>query len=127
MGSGEQVNGPRRHPLFPAAELAPGELRRARAGSIDVVVLRTPDGRVRALRDRCSHEGAPLSSGWLRPLMEGDDVGEISTSESCFVVRCPWHRYEFDVDSGRCPADPARARVKAYDVIEEDGQLVLLR
>ena len=41
------------------------------------------------------------------------------------MLRCPWHHYEFDLNTGRCLGDPEGKRVRTYDVREVDGQIVL--
>lgn len=116
-----------RYSLFPADELQPGELRAASLNGISVVVIKTPSGALRALRNVCSHHGAPLSDGRLQPVVIGDDVGRYEISDDRMMVRCPWHGYEFDVDSGRCLADPEHARVKAYPVTIEEGMVCVDR
>lgn len=115
-----------RYELCSADDLQPGQMRAADAGSISVVVIRKPDGSFRALRNRCAHHGAPLSKGLLETMVRGDEVGHKELSDD-LVVRCPWHGYEFGVDTGICPADPDRVRVKAYDVTVEDGMVVMER
>ena len=117
-----------RHELFPADELKPGEVRAVQVDTIGVVVVRTPDDRIRALRDVCPHQGAKLSRGGrLLEFVEADEASGYRLSDDVFVVRCPWHGYEFDVDTGRCPVEPDRTRVRAYDVSVEDGILYLER
>lgn len=115
-----------RYELFAADELQPGEMRPARAGSVDVVVIRAFDGSFHALRDRCSHQGAALSGGLLQEMIVGDDIGGIGLSDK-MIVRCPWHGLEFDVCSGRCPADPNGERVRSYSVDVEGDVVVLER
>jgi 3-phenylpropionate/trans-cinnamate dioxygenase ferredoxin subunit len=115
-----------RHELFPVDELRPGEVRAAEVDGLSVVVLRTPDGGFRALRGVCPHLGAPLADGALEALVTGDGVGDYELADTV-VLRCPWHGFEFDVDSGRCIADPAGFRVRAYRVDVEHGRLVLER
>ena len=110
-----------KHQLFPEDELGPGELRAARIDGISIVVIRDPEGGYHALRDSCSHHGAPLSQGSLQQVIVGDDVGRYEFSESQLMVRCPWHGYEFDVETGQCLADPRQARVRAYPVTVENG------
>lgn len=73
------------------------------------------------LRDRCSHQGARLSCGRLLQRVDGDRVGAYALQDDDFVIRCPWHGYEFDLETGHCLADAKRARVKAYAVVVEDG------
>jgi len=45
--------------------------------------------------------------------------------ENRAVLHCPWHGWEFDVDSGYC-LDDERMRVAVYPVRVEDG-LVLVQ
>jgi nitrite reductase (NADH) small subunit len=116
-----------RHELFGMDELRPGELRAVRIAGVAIVVMRTPAGDYRALRDSCSHHGAPLSHGRLQPVTVGDDVGCYELSTDRFVLRCPWHGYEFDTENGRCLADPEHARVRAYTVTVEGGTVFLER
>ncbi len=115
-----------KHDLFSSDELSPGTLRRVLVDGIAVVVLRTSAGELHALRDICPHLGARLSGGWLTPLVDGDDVDNRWLTDRT-MLRCPWHGYEFDVDTGRCVADPEHVRVKAYGVAVEDGRVVLER
>jgi nitrite reductase/ring-hydroxylating ferredoxin subunit len=112
------------HVLFPLSDLAPGELKAVEVGRLKIVVARMPDGTVRALRDRCSHMGAKLSHGRLVRHTDGDEVGEVHLMDT-YVLQCPWHGFQFDVDTGRCVADPDGERVRSYEIRVEDGQVVL--
>lgn len=109
-------------------DLEPGTVRRFDVGKLPLVVVRLPDGRIRAMRDRCSHYGARLSLGKLQPKVVGDEVGERRFAEDGEVVlRCPWHGYEFDVDTGRCIADPMHQSVRTYRILVEDDTVFLDR
>ncbi len=91
-------------------------------------LIRTPDGMVRALRDACAHYGAQLSLGKVHGHVAGSDVGDYALSDEQWVVQCPWHGYEFDVESGRCPADPEHTRVRSYPVsVDRGGAIVIDR
>jgi 3-phenylpropionate/trans-cinnamate dioxygenase ferredoxin subunit len=116
-----------RFELFREEELRPGTVREVKVGDVSVAVLRKHDGTYRALRNRCPHQGGPLADGRVAPLIEGDAPGEYIESKDREVVRCPWHQWEFDVDSGSSPADPAHYRVRAYEVIVDDGRVFLER
>jgi nitrite reductase/ring-hydroxylating ferredoxin subunit len=115
-----------KHELFPADELKPGEMRAVEIDSISIVVIRTPAGALHALRNRCSHVGAPLVRGLVQQAVVGDDVGQYAVSDEV-LVRCPWHGWEFSVETGRCLADPEHARVRVYPVEVEAGMVVLER
>ncbi len=114
-----------RHELFPVGELRPGEMRAATVDRLAIVVIRTPDGSIRVLRDICPHHGAKLSRGTLERTVGGNAVGEYDLLEA-YTLRCPWHGYEFDVVTGHCLAD-ARQRVRAYEVTVENGIVVVER
>jgi nitrite reductase (NADH) small subunit len=113
-----------RHELFALDELGLGQMRRVTVGELPLVVIRHPDGSVRAFRDHCPHYGARLSYGRVQPKTVGDVSGFREFSKTEFVVRCPWHNYEYDLDTGVCPAD-ARKRLRAYNVFSEDGKVLL--
>jgi nitrite reductase (NADH) small subunit len=112
--------------LFPSAELGPGEVREATLDGIAVVVVRTAAGELRALRDICPHQGARLSKGRLEAAVDGPGVGVYELSDDRVILRCPWHGYEFDVETGRCLADEG-SRVRTYPVTVEDGIVVVER
>jgi nitrite reductase/ring-hydroxylating ferredoxin subunit len=116
-----------RHELFAADELEPGQMRVIQVDRVALVVVRTPSGGYHAIRDVCPHYGARLSLGRLKPYVEGDEAGEYRHDPERFVLHCPWHGYEYRLDDGRCPADPARLRVRSYDVTVDGGMLYLER
>ena len=40
------------------------------------------------------------------------------------VVRCPWHKWEFDIETGRCLVDE-KLRVRRYDIRIEGDEIVV--
>ncbi len=64
-----------------------------------VAVFNRGGGRFAAFGAICPHEDGPLADGWL----EGD------------VVVCPWHGFDFDLDTGQCRVD-ADLAVPVYPV-----------
>lgn len=83
----------------------PGLATLALAGRARVAVTVT-DGDVRALADRCSHRGGPLSDGAL--------VG------GCFT--CPWHGSRFDARTGEVERGPASIPQPVYETrVGDDG------
>jgi 3-phenylpropionate/trans-cinnamate dioxygenase ferredoxin subunit len=114
----------RAHDLGAAAEFAAGSLRRVEVEGRALVVLRQGE-EFFALRDRCPHQGAPLSAGHLGgtplPCRPGEPVEYGRLGE---VLTCPWHGWEFDVRTGRALANP-QARVRAYPVRREGERLLV--
>ena len=82
-------------------------------------------GELYALADRCPHRGAPLCAGRIATPIEVQD-GELALGSHASVVRCPWHKWEFEIATGRCLVDD-KLRVRTYVVrIEADEVVVSL-
>jgi nitrite reductase/ring-hydroxylating ferredoxin subunit len=80
-------------------------------------------GAFHALADRCPHRGAPLCAGMIATPFEVD--GEVVTlGAPRSIVRCPWHKWEFDIASGRCLVDP-KLRVRRYAVRVDGADVVV--
>lgn len=86
------------------------------------VVLDPATGRLYAVRNRCPHRGAPLCLGNFVERQAGRP-GEYALAGRR-VLRCPWHGWEFDLESGRCPDDP-RMRVAVYPVRIVAGRVLV--
>jgi nitrite reductase/ring-hydroxylating ferredoxin subunit len=85
--------------LWPATELAQGQMRRFTSGDLDVLVAHTPLGLC-ATDDRCPHMAAPLSLGFL---------------DEC-IVGCPLHRGRFDLSTGEVTQFPTTGGLDAEGV-----------
>jgi len=104
-----------------SSELKPGALARYEILGQPVMLGRSRDGTLTALRDICPHRAAPLSAGRF--------VREADGAES---VECPYHGWRFGAD-GACRAipsltdadslDPGRIRVRRYRVTESQGMV----
>ena len=114
-----------RQARFPRSVLPEaGALRVVEVGNHRVGLFRVGDS-VHALADRCPHRGAPLCSGAIATPI-GVDRGELTVGEPDSVIRCPWHKWEFDIATGRCTVDE-HLRVRRYAVrIEGDDVVVSL-
>ena len=90
-------------------EIRPDELFTRTILNEPLLLMRTAEGKVVAMDNRCCHRAAPLSEG----RREGD------------CVRCPYHGLKFDAQ-GVCveiPGQeriPPQARVKSYPVVEQN-------
>ena len=101
-------------------------MRRVTVDGLAIVVVCKQDGRIRALRDLCPHRQALLSNGRLEEVVVSDQVREYARGGEV-ILRCPWHGLEFDLDTGRCVADPEKLGARVYSVEVVDGRLVLDR
>ncbi len=67
-------------------EITPSTPRLVKLGRRQLAVLRDEDGQLRAVDNRCPHEGYPLIQGHVR---------------GC-TLTCAWHNFKFDLRDGRC-------------------------
>jgi nitrite reductase/ring-hydroxylating ferredoxin subunit len=102
---------------------APGEVRIVEVGARRVALF-CVSGSFHALADRCPHRGAPLCS--RGEVVTGIDVrdGELVTGPAHALVRCPWHKWDFEIATGRCAVHP-RLRVRRYTVRTDGHELVV--
>jgi phenylpropionate dioxygenase-like ring-hydroxylating dioxygenase large terminal subunit len=96
-------------------QLAPGQAKPVHALGRDFVLFRGQDGRARLTDAYCPHLGAHLGHGGK---VEGD------------TIRCPFHGWRFDGDSGRCVEIPyagkipPRAALETWPLLERNGLVV---
>jgi nitrite reductase/ring-hydroxylating ferredoxin subunit len=99
-------------------DLAEGEVKRVRCFGEELVLFRGRSGRPYLLDGYCSHLGAHLAEG-------GRVVGE--------SVRCPFHGWQYDGESGRCVAIPycekipPQARVRPFETVERNQMVFVWR
>jgi 3-phenylpropionate/trans-cinnamate dioxygenase ferredoxin subunit len=88
-----------------------------------VVVTLTERGPF-AYADRCPHRGAPMLAGGriVTPLVPGTERLVPGRSES--HVRCPWHKWDYDLETGRCAVDP-RLRLRTYPAWIDGDEVVV--
>lgn len=90
------------------ADIAPGSGMVAEVNGQSIAVFNV-DGTFYAIDNTCVHRGGPLGEGEL----EGD------------VVTCPWHGWQYSVQTGICVNNPS-ARVKSYEVKVEGKDVTVL-
>jgi nitrite reductase (NADH) small subunit len=94
----------------------------ARVGGREVGVVAEPGGAVHGIRNRCPHHGGPLCLGAVRErLSGGPGVYELADR---LVLRCPWHGWEFDLETGVCVDDPA-LRAAVYPARVDAGRVLV--
>ena len=80
------------------------------------------DGRFHAILHRCPHLGGPLCLGPIVGLIEADRPGEIRFDPSRKFLMCPWHGWEFDLETGHSYLSPQTARARLYPIGIESGR-----
>jgi nitrite reductase/ring-hydroxylating ferredoxin subunit len=87
------------------------------------------DGRFTAWENVCPHLGGPVCQGKIIPRVReiiADDQSSLGLAFSTehTNVACPWHGYEFDVQTGRHQGNP-HLRLRPVRIEVVDGDLVV--
>jgi nitrite reductase/ring-hydroxylating ferredoxin subunit len=82
-----------------ADELVPGERRVVAVEGIEVGVFNL-DGKIVAYRNHCPHQGGPVCLGRWGGTTLPSPPGEYVFGRHGRVLVCPWHGWEFDLDTG---------------------------
>jgi 3-phenylpropionate/trans-cinnamate dioxygenase ferredoxin component len=87
------------------SEVDPGRARVVFLRGIEIALFNVA-GDFYAVDNLCPHEGGPLVAGTVLGM----------------ILTCPWHRWQFDLKSGRSPINPA-VQVQTYPVRIEGEQI----
>jgi uncharacterized membrane protein/nitrite reductase/ring-hydroxylating ferredoxin subunit len=90
-------------------ELKLNQMKLIKVGEKRIVLGKTEKGLF-AFDDFCTHKGGSLAGGAM----------------ICGTVQCPWHGSQFDVETGRVKAGPAKENIKIYRLKEQEGRIYLV-
>ena len=85
-------------------------------------ILREPSGDFKAIMNVCPHYGAPICQGEVSGTMLPSDPGELVYGMEDKIVRCPWHNYEFSLETGEC-LYVSKKRIKLFPVYCRNGRV----
>lgn len=119
--------GAQRHVLCGIDEVSPGEVKGFRVGGRRIAASRLDDGTFRVVADTCPHQAARLSLGRVEKMWVSDAPGTRRRSGDRNVLICPWHGFEFDLETGGDPCVPGRPdlKLKTYRVEVEDDEVIV--
>jgi nitrite reductase/ring-hydroxylating ferredoxin subunit len=107
-----------------AGELKDGQVRLVSARDTEIGVYRH-GGKYFAYRNHCAHQGGPACEGIMLPKVE-DVIAPDRThqgqrfNEGEMHIVCPWHGYEYKLETGECATD-RRIRLQRFTVTEREG------
>lgn len=113
-----------RHVVCGVDELAPGDRRLVKVGRREIGVFNI-SGELYALANICPHHSAPVCQGSVGSAMLGSVEGDFKLDRDGFVLRCPWHRFKFDITTGRSLQQPERYRIATYEARQEGNEVVV--
>jgi nitrite reductase/ring-hydroxylating ferredoxin subunit len=109
--------------LARAADLAEGERLIVTVQGRSIGIFNVA-GRFYAFLNRCPHRGAQLCKGDIVGRLESDRPGHFRLDPDRRFLACPWHGWEFDLETGESWFDPARTKARPFRVDVETGEIV---
>jgi nitrite reductase/ring-hydroxylating ferredoxin subunit len=93
----------------------------------EIGVIRWDDDAFYALRNVCPHARGPVCLGRLGPKVVASSADRFSpeVDETCPVMACAWHGWEFDARTGEALWAGPGYRVKTYPVRVEAGKVMV--
>ncbi|MBU5349379.1 Rieske (2Fe-2S) protein [Paenibacillus lautus] len=80
------------------------------------------NGEYHAILNYCPHQGAPICAGLVSGTTLPSEVYDYEYGRAGEIVRCPWHGWEFDLQTGKSLFSD-RIRVKKYKVEIHEGKI----
>ena len=80
------------------------------------------NGEFHAILNYCPHQGAPICAGLVSGTTLPSEVYDYEYGRAGEIVRCPWHGWEFDLQTGKSLFSD-RIRVKKYKVEVQEGKI----
>jgi nitrite reductase/ring-hydroxylating ferredoxin subunit len=108
-------------------DIADGDYRIFAVGTLEVGIFRRGE-TLHAYENRCPHHGGPVCQGKMIPQTEEmimpDKTSRGVRFSSRMNIICPWHGYEFDIETGRHPGD-RNVRLRPVPVSVRDSRVYL--
>ena len=89
----------------------------------DVGVIRLSTGEMRAVRNRCPHKGAPICRGIVGGTWPPSGPENLQFDRAGEILVCPWHGWEYDLQTGEELFQTSPTRLLMYPVTVENGQV----
>lgn len=88
------------------------------------------NGNFYAYENHCAHQGGPVCQGRLfHKVEENLDADQKSKglkfSDDQVHIVCPWHGYEYNIETGIVPAD-SKLRLRKFEVEVRSGEVYVL-
>jgi nitrite reductase (NADH) small subunit len=106
-----------------AADLPPGERRLINVDGKTIGVFNVK-GRLYALLNHCPHSGGALCLGPVTGTTLFTDTYEFKYGREGSILRCAWHGWEFEIETGRALIDP-KLKAKTYEVTVENNEVII--
>lgn len=105
------------------ADLPPGERIIVEVDGKTIGVFNV-NGCFYALLNYCPHSGGALCLGPVTGTTLPTDTYEFKYGREGSILRCAWHGWEFEIETGQALINP-KIKAKKYEVTVENGEIIL--
>src|ERR1700753_3203448 len=109
----------RRYVVGAVTDFPEGERRLVKVGRTTIGVFHE-DGQFFAVKNLCPHRGAPMCLGVLGGPMKPSAAVADELEREGRVLRCPWHNWEFHIETGESIYGVTDKRLRTYPAFVED-------
>jgi 3-phenylpropionate/trans-cinnamate dioxygenase ferredoxin subunit len=95
-----------RYVVGKAADVPPGGRLLVNVEGREIGIFNV-DGNFYAILNRCPHRGGDLCKGNVVSPILSDGPGNLSVDPTTKLVMCPWHHWEYDLETGQSWCDVA--------------------
>ncbi|RNB79046.1 Rieske (2Fe-2S) protein [Brevibacillus nitrificans] len=107
-----------------AQELQDGDRQLLEVDGVDIALLNVA-GSYYAFRNKCPHQGVSMIYGAVCGTQLPSNPQEYIYGRHNELIACPLHGWEFDMKTGKSLFAPDQVSIKAYEIAEEAGEIVL--
>ena len=111
-----------------ASEMKDGDRRIVKTQRGEVGVF-FKDGKYYAYSNVCAHSGGPACEGMMInqvvDIIAEDKTYQGQTFSDDVHFVCPWHGWEYELETGECIGD-RRLKLKKYDVVVRGDSIYLI-
>ncbi|WP_309084688.1 Rieske (2Fe-2S) protein [Chelativorans sp.] len=112
----------------PESDIAEGGRKVVACGETEIGIFRVK-GELLAWHNSCPHRQGPICQGRIyprvvEPLDERGEVRTLAYDETTQHLVCPWHGYEFNLQTGR--GQGGRGSLRRARLKLEEGQIYVL-
>lgn len=111
----------RMHYVTAAANLEPGDRAVIECAGREIGVFNV-DGTFHAVGNYCPHMGGPCAEGLVTGMFDADAEGNVTFERDGEILCCPWHGWQFDIDTGD-HLGHSKKRLLTFDTVVEDGDV----
>lgn len=108
-----------------AEDFPTGQMKLLTIDGRDIGVVRMKSGELKAMRNHCPHKGAPVCKGMITGTFLPSGVGQLVYGRDKEILVCPWHGYEFDLNTGVEIYKDDPTKLLMYPVTEQGGEVLV--